>query len=50
MSLTHIEAVSPEEVAAEAAYALAESPRTLSAVGPLIEEALAAHVPAMAGR
>ncbi len=47
--LTHIEAVSPEAVATEA-RALAESPRTLSAVGPLDEEALAAHVPAMAGR
>jgi predicted Zn-dependent peptidase len=47
--LSHIEQVSPEEVAAEARV-LAESPRTLSAVGPLEEEALAAHVPAMAGR
>src|SRR5581483_7758289 len=46
--LARIEAVSPDEVAAEARQ-LAESPRTLSAVGPLEEAALASHVPAMAG-
>jgi predicted Zn-dependent peptidase len=44
-----INAVSPDEVAAEA-LALAQAPRTLSAVGPFDEEAFAAHVPAMAGR
>jgi predicted Zn-dependent peptidase len=47
--LAHIEAVGLDEVAAEA-RALAESPRTLSAVGPLDEEALATHVPALSGR
>jgi predicted Zn-dependent peptidase len=44
--LYRIEAVGPDEVAAEA-RALAQAPRTLSAVGPFDEEALAAHVPAM---
>jgi predicted Zn-dependent peptidase len=47
--LALIEAVGPDEVAAEA-RALAEAPRSLSAVGPLGEEALAAHVPAMVAR
>jgi predicted Zn-dependent peptidase len=47
--LAHIEAVGLDDVAAEA-RALAESPRTLSAVGPLDEEALATHVPALSGR
>ncbi|HEY1827413.1 MAG TPA: pitrilysin family protein [Acidimicrobiales bacterium] len=47
--LSRIEAVTLDQVAAEA-RALATSPRTLSAVGPLDEETLAGHIPAMAGR
>jgi predicted Zn-dependent peptidase len=47
--LARIDAIGLDEVAAEA-VALAESPRTLSAVGPFDEEALATHLPAMSGR
>jgi predicted Zn-dependent peptidase len=47
--LARIEAVSPDEVLAEARL-LAGSPRTLSAVGPFDEDAFTAHLPAMAGR
>jgi predicted Zn-dependent peptidase len=47
--LGHINAVSLDQVAAQA-QALAQAPRTLSAVGPFDDDAFAAHVPAMIGR
>jgi predicted Zn-dependent peptidase len=47
--LARVEAVGPDDVQAEARR-LADSPRTLSAVGPFDEEAFTGHLPAMAGR
>jgi predicted Zn-dependent peptidase len=47
--LGRIDQVTLDDVAAEATT-LAESPRTLSAVGPFDRDDLAAHLPAMAGR
>jgi predicted Zn-dependent peptidase len=47
--LGRIDQVTLDDVATEATT-LAESPRTLSAVGPFDREDLAAHLPAMAGR